>query len=212
MNKYLLKIFKSLVLIYALVLGSQKLNAEEIFKKGDHCLAYQTKETIFLFIDSVVIGKTCEISSEIEIEEGNTRFVLSFPISSLDSGVDMRDDDVTEMLSDDSTNDIRFISDFITIEQVKSALVKGNTKLGGILEIAGNSYNVLFPLNLSESSGKWLVKGKLVTSLSEFGLELPSVLGGVVADTYDYLELHVYLNFKITKGLPEFQSANVSHN
>ena len=212
MNQHLLKLFKSLILIYALVFGKQQLFAQEIFKKGDHCLAYQTKETIFMFINSDVIGKTCEISSKVEIEEGNTKFVLSFPISSLDSGVGMRDDDVTEMLSNESTNDIRFISNNITIEQVKSALIKGNTKLEGILEVAGNSYNVLFPLNLSKSSGKWLVKGKLITSLSEFGLELPSVLGGVVADTHDYLELHVHLNFKLSNGLPEFQSASVIQN
>ena len=157
-----------------------------------------------MFIDSVVIGKTCEVSARVDREGENTSFVVNFPIRSLDSGIGMRDEDVMEILSFESHPDIRFVSDFITRGQVNAALKNGKTKLGGVLEVAGKSNNVIFPLNLSENSGTWLVTGKLITSLSEFGIELPSVLGGVVADTHDYLELLVHLNFKLMNGLPEF--------
>ena len=204
MIKLLSNLIKSFIFIYTLGIGTLQLNADEIFKKGDHCLAYQTEETIFLFINSVVIGKTCEISVQVERDANNTRFVLSFPLNSLDSGVIMRDEDVVEMLSYEQVSDIRFVSDFITSGQVNAALKNGKTKLGGVLEVAGKSNNVIFPLNLSENSGTWLVTGKLITSLTEFGIELPSVLGGVIADTNDYLELLVHLNFKLMNGLPEF--------
>jgi len=203
-------ILSTVLFVYFLGLGTQHLEAEEIFQQGDHCLAYQTEETILLFVDSAVVGKTCEISAHVEREDENTRFVVSFPIHSLDSGLGMRDEDVTEILSVESNPDIRFVSDFLTEEQVSAALTQGSTKLAGMLEVAGKSYKVLVPLKLSEQSGTWLVTGKLVTSLTEFGLELPAVLGRVVAYTRDYLELLVHLRFDRVQGLAELQAASMS--
>jgi len=199
-----------LLFVYFLGLGSQHLEAEEIFQQGEHCLAYKTEETILLFVDSDVVGKTCEISARLESEGENTRYVVSFPIRSLDSGVDMRDEDVIEILSVESHPIIRFVSDFVTGEQVVEALVQGTTTLSGVLEVGGKPYKVLFPLKLSEHSGVLLVTGKLVTSFSEFGLELPAVLGGVVADTRDYLELLVHLRLDRVHGLAEFQAESMS--
>ena len=205
-----LRILLSAVLfVYFLGLGKH-LEAEEIFQQGDHCLAYQTEETILLVFDLVVVGKTCEISARLESEGENTRYVVSFPIRSLDSGVDMRDKDVIEILSAESHPIIRFVSDFVTGEQVVEALIQGTTTLSGVLEVGGKPYKVLFPLKLSEHSGVWLVTGKLVTSFSEFGLELPAVLGGVVADTRDYLELLVHLRLDRVHGLAEFQAESIS--
>ena len=200
----------SLILLYFLGLGTQHLQADEIFQHEDNCLAYKTEETIFLFIDSIVTGKTCELLIKTDTKDGKTRFTISFPISSLDSGVEMRDNDVEGMLSVESNTEIRFVSNFLTQEQIVTALSQGKTKLGGILEVAGQSNSVLFPLILSEQSGEWLVTGKLVTSLSEFGLELPSVLGGVVADTQDYLELLIHLRFNLMQGLPNFQPVSMN--
>ena len=203
-------LLSTLLFVYFLGLGAQHLEAEEIFQQGEHCLAYKTEETILLFVDSDVVGKTCEISARLESEGENTRYVVSFPIRSLDSGVDMRDEDVIEILSVESHPIIRFVSDFVTGEQVVEALIQGTTTLSGVLEVGGKPYKVLFPLKLSEHSGVWLVTGKLVTSFSEFGLELPAVLGGVVARTRDYLELLVHLRFDRVQGLTELQAASMS--
>ena len=207
-----LRILLSTILsIYFLGLVPQHLGAEEIFQQGDHCLAYKAKETILLFVDSDVIGKTCEISARLESEGGNTRYVVSFPIRSLYSGVDMRDKDVIEILSAESHPIIRFVSDFVTGEQVIEALIQGTTTLSGVLEVSGKPYKVLFPLKLSEHSGVWLlVTGKLVTSLSKFGLELPAVLGGVVGKVLDHLELLVHLRLDRVHGLVDFKKDSMS--
>ena len=189
---------------------SKHLEAEEIFQQGDHCLAYQTEETILLVFDLVVVGKTCEISARVKREGENTRFVVSFPIRSLDSGIGMRDEDVNDILSVESQPDIRFVSDFLTWQQIRSALTQGTTKLAGVLEVAGKSHKVLFPLILSRQSGKWLVTGKLVTSFTDLGLEWQDVLWGVVADYPDYLELLVHLRFEQVQGLAELQAASMS--
>ena len=202
-------LLSALLFVYFLGL-SKHLEAEEIFQQGDHCLAYQTEETILLVFDLVVVGKTCEISARVKREGENTRFVVSFPIRSLDSGIGMRDEDVSEILSVESQPDIRFVSDFLTWQQIRSALTQGTTKLAGVLEVAGKSHKVLFPLILSKQSGKWLVTGKLVTSFTDLGLELQDVLWGVVADYPDYLELLVHLRFEQVQGLAELQSASMS--
>ena len=109
-----------------------------------------------------------------------------------------------KMLTVESNTDIRFVSDFLTEEQIITALTNGKANLWGMLEVRGKFYKVMFPLMLSEDSGKWLVTGNLVTSISKFGIELPSVLGGVIADTRDQLELLVHLRFNLVQGLPEF--------
>ena len=210
MQQNLRILLSAVFFVYFLGLRTQHLEAEEIFQQGEHCLAYKTEETILLFIDSDVLGKTCEITARLESEGEHTRYVVSFPIRSLDSGVDMRDEDVIEILSVESHPIIRFVSDFVTGEQVVEALIQGTTTLSGILEVGGKPYKLLFPLKLSEHSGVWLVTGKLVTSFSEFGLELPAVLGGVVADTRDYLELLVHLRFDRVQGLAELQAASLS--
>ena len=204
MLQNLSKFIICIIFLYFLWMGSLNLDAQTIFHQNDHCVAYQTEETIFLFINSIVIGKTCEISTKVERKDGNTRFLISFPISSLDSGLEMRDEDVTDMLTVGSNNDIRFVSDFLTEEQIITALTNGKANLWGMLEIRGKFYKVMFPLMLSEDSGKWLVTGNLVTSISKFDLELPSVLGGVIADTRDQLKLLVHLRFKLVQGLPDF--------
>ena len=205
-----LRILLSAVLFVYFLGLSKHLEAEEIFQQGDHCLAYQTEETILLVFDLVVVGKTCEISARVKREGENTRFVVSFPIRSLDSGIGMRDEDVSEILSVESQPDIRFVSDFLTWQQIRSALTQGTTKLAGVLEVAGKSHKVLFPLKLSKQSGKWLVTGKLVTSFTDLGLELQDVLWGVVADYPDYLELLVHLRFEQVQGLAELQAASIS--
>ena len=73
-----------------------------------------------------------------------------------------------------------------------------------MLEIRGKFYKVMFPLKISENSGEWLVTGNLVSSITKFGLEIPSVLGGVIADTRDHLELLVHLRFNLVQGVPVF--------
>jgi len=205
LNK-LRNIIISLFFIFFFGLRTPYVVAEFTFQKEEHCLAYQTEEKIFLFIDSKVIGKTCEISAKVEKVGNKTRFLVSFPIESLDSGIEMRDEDVTEMLSVESNTDISFVSDFITGQEVSEALNQGKTNLSGMLYVAGKSHKVIFPLILSEHSGIWLVTGKLVTTLSKLGLELPSVLGGVIADTRDYLKLLVHLRFNLVQGMQELQT------
>ena len=89
-------------------------------------------------------------------------------------------------------------------------LIQVTTTISVILVVGGRPYKVIFPLKLTENSGGWLVTGKLVTSLSKFGLELPAVLGGVVGKVLDHLELLVHLRLDRVHGVAEFQKDSMS--
>jgi len=190
---------------FAALLGGNLLHAEEVFQQEDHCLAYRTEKTMFFFVDVEVVGKTCELTARVEKTGEQVRFEVSFPIHSLDSGNGFRDGDVAEILAGEAHPEFRFVSASLTLEQVRKVLKQGATELPGVLEFAGQPHPVGFPIELSRQSGAWVVTGKLVTSFTELGLELPTVAGGVVADAQDYLELLVHLRFDQVRGLEELQ-------
>ena len=193
-----------------LVLGGQPLHAEEIFQPGDHCLAYRVEETLILFVPSVVVGKTCEVAARVERKGEQVRFEVSFPIRSLDSGNGLRDGNVADSLSVDTHPDIRFVSGFLTLEQVGAVLKQGNTQLPGVLEVAGEPRDVQFPIELSQQAGTWVVTGTLATSFTALKQEIPTVVGGLVADVEDELELMVHLRFDQVQGMADLQAAGVS--
>ena len=199
------QILAAAVFGFAALPGVNLLHAEEVFRQEDHCLAYRTEKTMFFFVDVEVVGKTCEIKSRVEKEGEQVQFEVSFPIRSLDSGNGFRDGDVAEILSIETHPDLRFVSTSLTLEQVRKVLKQGATELPGVLEFAGQPHPVRFPIELSRQSGAWVVTGKLVTSFTGLGLELPTVAGGVVADARDVLELLVHLRFDQVRGLEALQ-------
>ncbi|MBQ32557.1 MAG: hypothetical protein CL923_08400 [Deltaproteobacteria bacterium] len=199
------QILAAAVFGFAALPGVNLLHAEEVFRQEDHCLAYRTEKTMFFFVDVEVVGKTCEIKSRVEKEGEQVQFEVSFPIRSLDSGNGFRDGDVAEILSVETHPDLRFVSTSLTLEQVRKVLKQGATELPGVLEFAGQPHPVRFPIELSRQSGAWVVTGKLVTSFTGLGLELPTVAGGVVADARDVLELLVHLRFDQVRGLEALQ-------
>ncbi|MAE17114.1 MAG: hypothetical protein CL911_06710 [Deltaproteobacteria bacterium] len=199
------QILAAAVFGFAALPGVNLLHAEEVFRQEDHCLAYRTEKTMFFFVNVEVVGKTCEIKSRVEKEGEQVQFEVSFPIRSLDSGNGFRDGDVAEILSVETHPDLRFVSTSLTLEQVRKVLKQGATELPGVLEFAGQPHPVRFPIELSRQSGAWVVTGKLVTSFTGLGLELPTVAGGVVADARDVLELLVHLRFDQVRGLEALQ-------
>ena len=191
----------------AALAGASLLHAEEVFRQGGHCLAYQAEKTMFLVADSEVIGKSCEVKARAEwSEQGDrVRFVVSLPIRSLDSDNSFgRDEDVAEILLVETHPDIRFVSEFLTQQQVREAFTQGAMELPGHLEFAGQTHSVRFPIELFKQSGTWIVTGKLVTSFTALGLEVPTVgPGGLIADARDYLELLVHLRFDRVRGMED---------
>lgn len=96
--------FFSLSLIFGIIqlIGTLSIVAgETVFQKEDHCLAYQTVKSMFFFVDVEVVGKSCEVTSQVIFSEDHQQFqvVIEVPIRSLDSDNSSRDEHVFEILN-----------------------------------------------------------------------------------------------------------------
>ena len=195
-----------------LTFGSQAAFAEEdVFAPDDHCLAYKTEKSMFFFAGIEVIGKSCDVQAEIHWQdsEEQAQVEVSVPVSSFDSGNSLRDGDIPEILRGELTPDIRFTSTWLSRTDMQKMFKNGNAEVSGMLEVAGNTFPVKFTLNFTDQGGFFLIEGKLITSFSNLKIEAPNAgLGGLLADTRDYLELLVHLQSNKISGAEKIALRN----
>jgi len=193
--------------LFLFLFGSLNLYAEEnVFEEKEHCLAYRTEKTLFFFTDVDVVGKSCKIGTKTHWSEDHSKvqFEVSVPINSFDSGIGQRDKDVLEILRGDQYPNIRFISNEVIVKDIRAALKSGELPLPGVLDVAGNSFTLIFPLKFSEKSGNLIVEGEVLTKFSDFKVQVPDVgPGGMLADPGEYLEILIHLNTSKISGIKE---------
>ncbi len=207
------RIIMTLSVIFLVLSVNHSIYAEEtVFQEGEHCLAYRTEKAMFFVAEVGVIGKSCQVDSKLfwSDEKGEVRFEVSVPIRTLDSDNGKRDEHVAEILKAHQYPSIHFTTQFITIEEVNQALKNGQISLPGNLEIAGKSFAVMFPVQLSKQRQNLVIEGKLVTSFSDLELQIPSVgPGGMIAEPKDYLEILVQLDAGQILGMEELMNSNL---
>ena len=192
--------------------GSQVSFAEgKVFTTDEHCLAYKTEKTMFFFADIEVIGKSCDVKSEIRWKDNTeqAQVEISVPVKSLDSANSSRDEQMPEILKAELSPDIRFISTWLSRMDMQKMLKEQNAEVPGKLEVAGNTFPVKFTLNFTDQGRIFLIEGKLITSFSNLNIEVPSVgPSGLLADTRDYLELLVHLQSDKINGADKIAIRN----
>mgnify|MGYP000134285359 CR=1 FL=1 len=66
-----------------------------LLQNGDHCVAYKTEKRIFLVKNVTVIGKNCDVSSQVIPQvDGSFSIEMSVPVEGFHSGEPERDRDV----------------------------------------------------------------------------------------------------------------------
>ncbi|MBC8259040.1 MAG: YceI family protein [SAR324 cluster bacterium] len=168
---------------------------EPIFAPEEHCLAYKTEKVMFLFADVEVIGKSCELTT---IMHWNTsgdlaKIEVSVPVNSLDSGNTMRDKDIPNILKAELTPKISFISEWLKKSVWEEMLAGQRPKISGNLEVAGGVFPVKFNLSFAKQDGYFLVEGHLKTTFSALKVTVPAVVGGLLAEPGNELELLLHL-------------------
>lgn len=183
--------------------GAKSLWAEESpFAPEDHCLAYRATKKMFLLADVAVYGKSCEVQARMEVQDAQVRFLVSAPVTSLDSGSRMRDNSVQEILRAEEHPDLKFTSAWLPEKQVREvAREEGRLEVNGVLEVAGKFYGMIFDLQVEPQSGYALITGVKETRFSALELVVPQVIGGVVAKPGDELQIHLHLR---TDRIPGF--------
>lgn len=76
---------------------------------------------------------------------------------------------------------------------LRHSVDNGKIEIPGIIEVAGKKFRIIFPVQLTKKKESLLLEGVISAKFSNFELEVPSVMGGVVSKPSDQLKLHVHL-------------------
>ncbi|NCS93900.1 MAG: YceI family protein [Leptospira sp.] len=177
------------IFILLAILPSLAYAEGNIFKEGDHCVAWKTSKKMFLLSNSTPIGMNCKASAEAKKVGADYKLYVTVPVAKFDSGEETRDEEVVLILGGDKQPNIIIESEALSIKKITSLEKKDATLQGSIL-INGKKFGIPIKVKSTINNGKLTYQGFLKTSFTALGLEPPSVAGGVVAKVYDELELH----------------------
>lgn len=187
---------RSIVFAWIVIFGSPTLSwgslfSDSLFSKEEHCVAYKTKKRLFLITSVDVIGKNCDISSEVIPEPGELFHVeVSIPILSFESGEVERDRDVAKLLKVENQKNLDFHSESMSQKAWKEKIKAGHFDLKGHLKIAGSEYPVTAKIEVTENDEKqMLVQGMISTRFKDFDLKPPRLWGGIGASVSKDLNL-----------------------
>lgn len=172
-------------------------NAEaprSMFEPGKHCVAYKVKKKSLSLFSGTVVGKNCDISVQLlPVVGGGYQIEVSVPISGFDSGDKDRDQDVKIILKETEQPEILFRSKVMAEKDWKEFVQKPNVTLDGDLTIAGKSYAISAPAQVTKVATGLEIDGVAVVPFSKFDLQPPKVGGGLIAKADSDLELHFHL-------------------
>lgn len=155
------------------------------FPEGKDCVAWKTKKRLMLVSNLEPVGLNCKIKIETVSEGSKVRVKVAVPVSGFDSGDSTRDEHVLEILKSSEHPNILFVSEPQDPKEWKAGEPK---ELNGKLSVAGKETPITLSIEKKKDSS-W-AKGQLVSKFTTFGVEPPSVAGGVITKVEDYLELH----------------------
>ncbi len=178
--------------------------ADSLFEDTDHGLAYITEKKMFMLTTLSVTGKSYDIHSTIEFNESSDQFKVhvSVPVESLDSGMIERDKSVQDFLQIADHPKITFTSDWLAYDSLNfdTHLSKN---ISGLLCFAGKQFQVDFPLHFIRHDNFTHITGVLESTFTKLDMACPRVVGGLVADVKDRLDIIVNLRSDKIDGLEE---------
>ena len=179
---------------------------KEIFKPGDHCVAYRTVQDSWFACDAEIIGRNCEVTASLVVADDATgpRITVEVPIKRFKSGNFMRNRTVAGLLGVKAQPNLRFTSSPIEVEPLRADIARGRFQLSGNLTVGGKDFPLAFPLEIFEHEGQRYVKGRLSTTFAAFEIEVPTVAGGLIARPHEALELIVHLKLERVDGFEDW--------
>ena len=173
--------------------------AKEIFVPQDHCVAYKTAKQMFLFVDTDVIGKSCEVESSLQRSEDQSKIQFQFQVdvTTFNTDDEERDEHVAEILGAPKHENIYFTSDWFTPQKLREVLqAEKITPLFGQLGINGNSYPIRFDLQITQQSGTQIIEAQWTGKFEDLNVIVPSAGGGLIFEASEDLQLltHLHLN------------------
>ena len=196
------KTLKAFVLSLSLAAVFAVARAEILSSEESHCVAYKTRKTLFLVRSVDVVGKNCQVSSQVLPELGG-RYLIEVRIQAgaFESGESERDRDVVKILKADKFQELIFRTSAWPSLQWEQLFRQSNFVLGGELTIAGAAHPVQASVRLMRSGQAVVASGVITTQFKELGIEPPKLGMGILAQVKDKLELHFQLRGDKTLGI-----------
>ncbi len=193
----------SILLAVLFLSGVAKAAPEpSLFSTGEHCVAYKAAQKQFFIKNTPVVGKSCEISSQVIPEPGAKYvFEIRIPIHTFRSGDTKRDEEVARILKSQNQSELIFKSQAMTLPEWKALAEKSVIDFKGELTIGDKSFPITTQARKITQGDDFEFDGVIKTKLSSFEIEPPKMVGGVVATVKDEIELHFHIVGSRTLGL-----------
>lgn len=181
---------------------------DSIFEYDEHGLGYVTEKKMFMLTTLSVTGKSHDIHTKLEFntDRDQYRIHVSVPVDSLDSGMRDRDKSVQDFLQKNQHPNITFTSDWMAYDSLNFDKHL-NKSVPGELSFSGKRYSVEFPLNFIRHDNFTQITGVLESTFTKLDMACPKVVGGLVADVKDKLDIFVNLRSDKIEGLEELLTA-----
>lgn len=178
------------------------LASASLLHTGDHCVAYKAEKKMFLIRNVTVIGKNCDVSAQV-IPQVDGRFAIemSVPTNNFRSGEPERDKDVAKTLKADVESNIIFRSNPMTADEWKEKIKGGEFPLKGELEIGNEMFPVEAQVQIAKVESNFEADGVIKTKFKDFKIDPPKLVGGIMANVKQDLELHFHIQGQKTLGL-----------
>ena len=187
-----------MILLFSLITWA----SASVLQTGDHCVAYKAEKKIFLIKTVTVIGKNCDVSSQVIPQvDGSYAIEMSVPVLSFHSGEPERDRDVVKVLKGDVESNLVFRSAPMTADQWKEKIKVGAFPLKGELEIGKESYPVEAQITVAKAADGFEADGIIKAKFKDFKMDPPKMFGGMMASVKQDLELHFHVLGDRTLGM-----------
>jgi len=198
--------FKFYFLIFSIVISgfgqnklpgsnSLELSANQKFTQYNvstsSLVEYVAETDMFFLFGSTIIGSNSSVSGVINLDsinliESTAKVIIK--ANDFTSGNDSRDEHIAEILNNKTHPEIIFILD--SLSKPTSTDQSQNSFLAvGSLTVNGIKKSVSFPVMIIRSSNEIKISGEIEVLYSDFGIEPPTVVGGIVKEAKESILL-----------------------
>src|SRR5262249_7763169 len=140
------------------------------------------------------VGISCKVTSLLKKTSAKEGYAeIRVPIQSFDSGEPDRDKTVVEILHADKQPDLILRTKTLPLSELEGLWSKKSCTVDGEMEMGGKKFALTIPFETTQEAQTAVLRGKIETTFTAFGLNPPAIAGGLVAQVKDELELHYQL-------------------
>ena len=156
-----------------------------VLAEGQSCFTYSMEHTMHSWSGT---SKTAKGEIDIQPQDASAAVNITIPVLSFDSGNANRDSHMAETVESYIYSDVTFRSTEAHLDSTTVTPEGATCKVWtvkGVLNLHGVDHGLECPVQVVIADGRLRAHGSFAVKLTDFGLELPSLLGMKVKDEID---------------------------